>query len=496
MVTRNKNKVGKVSLYARLVFWLSSNRFFHLVLVVAALQGLWYAFSFKPGIFDEGTHFGMTDAYSHRLDPFISHQTPDWDKYGEVTRNPSYLYYYLLSWPLRFIRLFTDSQVLQVAGLRIIMLAFFLAGLVYFRRLFSRIGAPKAISHIVLLFFILTPAFAPFAGALNYDNVIFFLFPLSLLLAMNIVESKTVGSAKLAGFLMVGIFGTLIKFAFLALYTPLFLYVIYSIYRKFGKNTGSQLKISFQKLSIPSKAALVIGLVIAVGLFIERPVYNLVKYHNFSASCTRLIGEQRCSKNYTVARNIKFRAEKPANFAALDPFQYSAVYWLPGLINTETKVIPSSGAMPFMKLLYSIGVLAGITLALVYLRQFLKWRYMPLLVVISFIYIVFFFADVYSAYRDLGQPVAISSRYLMPILPIFMLLVALALRQLAGKYKRTLLAGCALVALLLFTQGGSIATTSLAPTMEAYYWQNSTALNFNHDLNSFFHKIVIERSIL
>ena len=80
---------------------IRSNAFLYLLLLLVFAQGAWYAFNFVPSLFDEPTHLGFIEMYSERVNPFMSSQSESWDFLGEVTRNTSYLYYYLMSIPLR-----------------------------------------------------------------------------------------------------------------------------------------------------------------------------------------------------------------------------------------------------------------------------------------------------------------------------------------------------------------------------------------------------------
>ncbi|HSX27213.1 MAG TPA: hypothetical protein VLG25_00335, partial [Patescibacteria group bacterium] len=109
---------------------LASQIFFRLIIALSVLQGTWYALSFRPYIFDEGVHIGFIEVYTERLNPFISTQHPSLDFLGEITRNTSYLYYYLMSWPLRLINFLTGSEFSRIVFLRLLHVALFAGGLV------------------------------------------------------------------------------------------------------------------------------------------------------------------------------------------------------------------------------------------------------------------------------------------------------------------------------------------------------------------------------
>src|SRR5690606_3687894 len=118
----------------------------------------------------------------------------------------SYLFYYLMSWPLRILRLFTDSATLQIIGLRLINIAFFAGGLVLYRRaLLAVTGRSRVVSNVTLLFFVLTPAVALLPGAVNYDNLAFLLFALLLLLAVKVIQIGTINFLRLAALASIGL---------------------------------------------------------------------------------------------------------------------------------------------------------------------------------------------------------------------------------------------------------------------------------------------------
>src|SRR5690606_13310144 len=114
--------------------FIGSKTFFILIIALAVIQGIWYALSFQPSIFDEGKHFARILFYTQHLSPFLGEQDPAWDSLGAISRDASYLFYYLMSFPLRLIQVFTDNPTVQLISLRIINLGIFVAGLFIYRK--------------------------------------------------------------------------------------------------------------------------------------------------------------------------------------------------------------------------------------------------------------------------------------------------------------------------------------------------------------------------
>jgi hypothetical protein len=192
----------------RVVNLVANRKFFWVVIALLVLQAAWIALSGRyPMAFDEDFHFGIIKLYAHHLSPIWSGQPPSSDTFGAVTRDPSYLYQYLMSFPYRLINLFTRDQTILVLSLRAIDIGLFAWGLTLYRRLLLRTGASKALVHACLLIFVLIPI-APFLAAqINYDNLFLPMVALALLLVLRfdrqITHHKRLDVKNLAQLLVV-----------------------------------------------------------------------------------------------------------------------------------------------------------------------------------------------------------------------------------------------------------------------------------------------------
>src|SRR5262245_25799525 len=105
---------------------LSSRRLTYVILGFFVFEALWVAFSaVYPMAFDEDFHLGIIKIYSHQWLPFLSDNAVNTGQFGALSRDPSYLYHWLMSFPFRLVQLFTDSQTAQVIVLRLINIALF-----------------------------------------------------------------------------------------------------------------------------------------------------------------------------------------------------------------------------------------------------------------------------------------------------------------------------------------------------------------------------------
>lgn len=447
---------------------LASRKFFYFVLALAALQGVWYALGFAPSIYDEGVHLGIINAYSHHLSPFISKQPTSLDSLGQITSNSSYLYYYLMSWPLRIMQLFTDNTQAQIIFLRLLNVAMFTGGLFAYGKLLYRSRVSRAVTNVALLIVILIPATAPLPGAVNYDNAVFLLSGLLLYLTVSIISGRTLTFKQASSFMILGLLGSLVKFEFLALFAPVALYVLVCLYRRGPSRVAAGLVNSFKKMRPHYSYLLLAVLILSLGLFIERPVVNELKYHNVNPQCEQILSKERCMKNYTAARNITLREDKPANFMPANPVKYFVHFWAPGMMSTQTVLL--GGETPFRAMtVFSYGLAsAGTILILLYLRDFLKKREYRLLLIIMAAYGLLLAAYNYDAYREYASPVAITGRYLLPVMPIFVFFALLALVSMLRKYPKILLLGCVGAILLLANGGGII--TYMMDVPSRLYW--------------------------
>lgn len=434
---------------------------------------------------------GFIQAYTHYLTPFISSQNPSFDAVGEMTRDPSYLFYYLMSWPLRLISMFTSSYAIQLIFLRLISLAFVVVGLINYRKVFLAANIPRSVTHLTLAFFMLTPTIALFPGAVHYDNAIFMLFAFCLLLALRILKSAKPNAKQILLLSILGMLGALIKFTFIALFVPILLYIAYDQWKKHGRQWWSKFSHSFKSLKKPAQIGLIAAFAISLGLFIERPVQNILVYKQIQPDCQKIMPKDRCTKNYTAERNIDLLDKKPVGFKPINPFQFTLSLWSISMISTEVNFIPATSPLPNLLYLYYTFALGGILLVFFYLRDFLKVPALRFLLVTCGAYTALLFLYLFTEYAKYSEPIALSSRYLFQVQPLFMVFVALAIAKLlANKQKTRLLT--LLVVSLIFTQGGGI-SSMLVLSDKTHYW-NDTTYSINQPLSDIVDKFISEQT--
>lgn len=451
---------------------LSSNKFFYAIIILAILQGVWYAFMYQPIIYDEGFHIKAVYFYTEHINPFdTTPQDIKWDFLGDMSRNVSYVFYYLMAIPLRFVQFFTSNYMTQVIVLRLIMVGFFVSSLAIFRKAFILASFSRLASNIALLFTILLPYIAPFSGVVNYDNVILFLFSLGVYQSLKIINLNKIRFTDFALLIIITFSAMLTKFnTALVLFAPILLYILYFSLKRYEKNIKTLLYESFKNSNRLLKYSLITIMLIQVVLIIERPVANYVIYHTQAPKCETILTKDRCMANYTYKRDVKFKELKPDSFMPIDIWSYFSTWWLTDMMKTSISM-PGKPSMPIVKIIYYTLGISGIVLILINLKDLLRSKNVKMLIISCMTFSAILFLENYRAYVSLGQPVAMSGRYLLPYIPIFGVIAIKSYADIISyKMKAASLILLVFTLCLLITQGGGISTAILT---QDTFWADS-----------------------
>ena len=475
---------------------LSSDSFFYAVVLLLVVQAVWIALSAAyPMAFDEDFHFGIIRLYAYHISPFWSRQPAGSDVYGAMFRDPSYLYHYLMSFPYRLIAHFVHSQTAQVIALRFINIALFSAGLPLFRRVLVRAGGSRALVHVLLLLVVLVPVVPLLAGQINYDNLFLPLTAWSILLAFRVGDGlaadKRIDAGALARLLIVCLLTSLVKYAFLPIFAALFLVLGWQVFRSvgFGREFWRKLGDGLLRIENRLRAILLVLLVVAAGLFAERYGLNLVHYHTPVPACDQVLSVQRCSaygpwnRDYNLAQAKTTHDTDPLSFAG-DWF-YGMWFRLFFTLAGPDQHFATRGPLPVPAIAGIVFPVAGLLALLTYARRLYRGpfaRQQWLLIVVIGLYVLALWADEFRAFMHTGKAVAINGRYLLPVLPPFLLLLALGVRQLLGRRLGLKLAVSGLAVLCFIWGGGAL--TFVLRSSDSWDWQNRTVLSANRAVRS------------
>ncbi len=451
---------------------LSSNKFFIFVLVLFVMESALIALTAAyPQAFDENFHFGLIKIYSHYISPYLTSQPPNANAYGAVARHASFLYQYLMSWPYRLIEMFVKTQIYQIIILRLIDIAFFTGGLYFFRKVLLRFRISKALANLTILLFILIPIVPQLAGQINYDDLLFLLVPLNVLLSFRIIDelkNKNANFVTIGGLLILATLTSLVKYAFLPMYLAIVLILIYQVLKNFKKLSifFKSLSDSFVKTNLILKIVFIVFILISLGSFAQRDGYNLVKYHSVSPSCSQVLSNKACSSYSVWKANfdrhqlvIKGKATPSTNIIFyLGQWSYWMWYRLFFAINGPKQEFKNYPPLPLPSAIGAILGIYGIFILVKYFKKILKDDdYAQLLFLISLIYIVALIVQGYITYKYTAVLENMNGRYLIPML---ILLLGLILK---GSYylfksKPFLKTILSLIVLVLFLQGGGALT--------------------------------------
>lgn len=470
-------QLGALVNFTRRVF--ASHHFMYVLVTITVLQALWYALSFSPWINDEPKHFRTTELFTSQVTPFFSEQPTSWDSAGQVTRSGSYLFYYMMSWPLRGLQAITDDTQLQLLGLRLLMIILFVCGLVMYRKALLNIeGLSVSLVHVALLAFVLTPAVGLLAGMFNYDNLAFVLFAVLLYLSVQVLYAKRVLVATTILVSIVAALLVLVKWSALALVVPLLLLLAYSEWSHHKQNYIKQFSRGFGALSTPVKVALLLGLLVSLVLVVERPVQNLLLYGKPNPACDVVLSHARCMKHADYANYFHTLAAKDPDFTPLSLPGYFVRYWVPHMADKAANLI-ERGADSRLAIVAALYLFCGVvSLGIIAFgrSRILHNRGLVFILLLSLFYVVVLIVKEYMVYAQYGIPGAVRTRYLVPVLPLYFSVVLYTLWPLILRYKRwAVLVG--IVGLLLLAQGGSIITHLFTAPPGAYSSQTSRTLN-------------------
>jgi hypothetical protein len=476
----------------RIIAAIGSRWFLIVVIATFAIGGAWLSLTLDAlGGYDEGYHLFIISLYRDHLSPFITIQNPAYDVVGDVTRLPSYLYHYLMSWPFRGIALVVHDAHIQLFLLRLINVGIFAAGLLVYRRVLLLLGLGKAAANMSIFFIALIPLSVQLAATLSYDNLLFLVSGMTLYVFIRLVNDKKISYPMLASFVILGLLGPLVKYTFLPLYIPLFALVVLVFARRHGRKCfkliGQATDAAFQKKKIAA-IGLSLLVVLSLGLFVERYGVNALKYHALNPSCERLMSKERCAKYYVWQRNDSLLSQRNENQVDSDMFVYAG-QWAKGMTTTPfyghriQDVDGSSllGPLPIPTRTFQALAVIGVAVLLMAYGLLMQNKTRFYVLLTAYFYAVVLFMDNYHSYLTYHAPVATSGRYLLVVLPIFVGLSAYALKRLLARH-RAIALGFGIVVLLLMLQGGGV-LTDVMRGKASWFWDphfytiNSTVKN-------------------
>lgn len=490
----------------KLTYFFGSQLFWRIILAFFLFEALWLVFSAAyPMAFDEDFHMGVIRIYADGWSPFLTQHPAGADQFGAVVRDPSFLFHYLMSFPYRVLRWLTGSEGAQVIVLRLLNVAMFTAGLVFFRRVMLRAGASKALAHVALALFILIPIVPQLAAHVNYDNLLMLLLPLWCLAVFSLLDglkARHVNAPALLSFTVLSLGMSVIKYAalpFLVAAMLVLLPVTYRHFRGHGKQFWLSLRRGVTAMATPSKVTLLV-LCAALGvLFVQRYGVNMVQYKTPVPDCGQVLRVDQCVAYGPWGRDYFLEQNRPADFTA-NPLAYMGE-WFRGMwfrtffaVNGARDDFTTRQPLPVPSVTAVVIGITGLLALLFTARQVFKGRpYLVFFLLMIVVYAGMLWWQEYGMYKDTGEPVAINGRYLLPVLPLLAVILGRALSLVLTNRLQAVKVALASAAIVLFLHGGGVFTFILRSD-STWYWHNSAINRVNQDARNVLAPVTIEGS--
>jgi hypothetical protein len=495
---------------------LGSNKFFYFVVGLFMLQAIWIALTaLYPMAFDEQFHLGIIKLYSHQHGPFFAGQPVGADTYGAVDRDPSYMYHYLMSFPYRLIAALTHSNTSQIIVLRLMSVFFIATSLFIFRRLLQYLKASPVMVNSILLIFICLPAVPFLAAQINYDTLLIPLCALAVLWTLQLYNSIMAGGTDYLLFLRLGslcMFTSLVKYAFLPIFVVAFFVTVIAMWRTRKKQQN--LRVALMKLPRLSLIVLSVLLVITLGLFAERYGINTLHYGTPIPECDQVLSVAECQSYSPWVRNYEFILTQPhVSLIRVVPYIGTWVHQqLRELVFTLTsRFIPDSKGqvvyfappeLPIPYIMAWITFLIGIISLKFGFRKLWRRPDIRLIMIICGVYVIVLWLQNFLDYKHLGQPVAIHGRYLLPIMPLLLLLwlesIKLVFGSVRHKFNLThlkphLIQSWALTAfvIIFMIQGGGVLAYIVLSRSDWFWPQSNISKSLNYHARRVLNPVVI-----
>ncbi|MGH7237672.1 MAG: hypothetical protein ACREGF_04005, partial [Candidatus Saccharimonadales bacterium] len=423
---------------------------------------------------------------------------------GEISRDPSYLYHYLLSFIYRFIDLFTTDQTVQIIILRFINIGLFAAGLILFRKLLLKCGIGRTASSLGVLIFTLIPIVPLLAGQVNYDNLLFVItawFCLVMVRLIPALAKKQLPLNDIAAALIIGLLGSLVKFTFLPFFAVALVFIAVMLIKYYWHNwlgLSKKLRRAWSKISKPGRVFMVVLLIISAGLFGQRYYINLINYRAPVPKCDKVLTIERCLEYEPYGRDHILESQKSPDFVT-DLVSFTAT-WGNGMwrrlfftINGNVPVLAETyqnfDPLPVPSIAGIILTIAAVLAIICRARYIYRDKRLLFLLSMSLVYGVALFVQNFSGYSKTGLAVAINGRYLLVLILPLMAVAGRAFQTIKPRWHWPRAALVAIV-LVCFIQGGGV-LEFIIQSNDGWYWPNSAVRAANHGAQDFLRQVVI-----
>jgi hypothetical protein len=404
---------------------------------------------------DEDRHLGAILFYADRgwwRGPVITDLDERYLRMGELERDPSYLYHWMMSLVVDLLRLVTDDYNVTVIAIRLVTVLIGAAGLVIAYRLLRRLAVPAAIAGLTVAGLSLTGRYVWQSAGASYDIPSTVLFLLFLLVAVRVLQGGGVLDLGLAA--MLAALTSITKYTFLPFAGAGVIVLVIVLTVRLRRAGPGALRESLSAAWRDGRLrvlAISVGLLIAAGLFIERIGVNLIVYRAVEPGCASVHDAIACQAYAIFRRNESARAAylqavaDGATPAHWEPFAYTGEW----LQRYYTSLFFYAGRTSTLRIdpvtLALVALVAALVIVLVLTNRRRIFRSGPVVFVaaIAGAYVLGTYAFNVTTYLRYEQYFAHQGRYLLPVLPVVYALVIWlavgAMRRLHGRARPAVL---------------------------------------------------------
>jgi hypothetical protein len=313
------------------------------------------------------------------------------------------------------------SKHLEIQLLRFINVIFAALGLYVLKKCLDEISNDTLIKNFTIFAVTMTGMAVWLAGSINYDNLANLLFLLFVWTTIRFIKKPDAKKTLILLTLAPATVLTKSSFAPILL-VGLAAAVFYAWKKRYGYKTFLQQLNKSVRAGNVAAILLILSTLLFVGLFIERDIGNLVRYHSVKPSCSKFFSVNECRTFNVYNRNFKQKREytpeaKSYLVSQFDPISFSGE-WIYGMYNTlffqlgDRRFESAAANRVFAYiLLITIAVTAFFSRAKIRLSK-TGWFVFG----ISTFYVVMLFSYNMHTFFGIGQKYAYQGRYLLPVL--------------------------------------------------------------------------------
>ncbi len=427
--SKTKDRILKVGEWLNSI--LANPRTRKIIYILFIIQAVYIAMSMKIGIPpDELTHIRFIEYYrDHSLSPFITEQSSGF-AIGDVTREVSYLYHYLMSLLLRVLPF---SMLNEYIILRFVGIGLSLLTLITSVKTMKLLKLPPSIITLGLLITANFSEFLLMSSSINNDNAVWLLTALGFYFSVQLWQQREKAIRPFLYLALVISFGAIVKKTFL----PKAL--VFSIF-ELGFIWWHRQHLATMLKKLSAKDYLLIVLILfGIGLTFERVGVNVIKYRHVDVICDQIHEVKQCLEFGVYRRN--YNLPSGHNLGAIPLFFFVPAwlfYTFGSIFGTQSWV--GTFRPPFTINIFLVFIFFVFLIASFIKRKEFGKNSIPIQVlwIMSIGYIVINLVFNYLLYEKRGRyGLALQGRYIFPILPTFVILGIGYFNELIKKSKVT-----------------------------------------------------------